>query len=316
MFSDALKNKYKFKDFDHFEEMISLAGQIEHSQMDCGIFSGELTQIICGPVIIHRHKMNRKILQNGIGVSGFTTFLLTDNLEEDLYWRKKKLDGNTLGILRENMEHSCITTVNFSGISITIENAYLDTFVASFGYHYFFKTIKTKETLVIDREDAQKIRQLVMSLCNYEIEDSKIVTSHLTKIIIEAILSSHSNINDKIGLSRGKIFYKAKEIIHDNFENPINVPSLIKELGTSERNLRYAFNQHAGVSPKKYINYYRLNKVRKLIIAGKIEKIVDAAHQIGFWHTGKFAADYRMLFGEYPSQTKKSAKSSYNNFLM
>jgi len=23
-----------------------------------------------------------------------------------------------------------------------------------------------------------------------------------------------------------------------------------------------------------------------------------------------------MLFGEYPSQTKKSAKSSYNNFLM
>ena len=85
MFSDALKTKYKFKDFDHFEEMISLAGLLEHSQMDCGIFSGELTQIICGPVIIHRHRMNRKILQNGIGASGFTTFLLTDNLEEELF---------------------------------------------------------------------------------------------------------------------------------------------------------------------------------------------------------------------------------------
>ena len=34
MFSDALKNKYLFKDFDHFEEMISLAGLLEHSQMD------------------------------------------------------------------------------------------------------------------------------------------------------------------------------------------------------------------------------------------------------------------------------------------
>ena len=314
MLSNALKNEYKFKDFSHFEEMISLTGHIEHSQMDCGIFSGELTQIICGPVIIHWHRMNRKILQNGNGISGFTTFLLIDNLEEDLYWRKKKLNGNTLGILRPNMEHNCITPVNFSAISITIENAYLEKFVLLFGYEQFFRAIKTKETLVIDIEKAQKIRQLVTSLCKYEIIDAKIVSSHLTKLIIEAILSSHSDGSYKVGLSRGKIFEQAKEIIHNNFENPISVPSLVKELGTSERNLRYSFKQHAGISPKKYINYYRLNRARKLIAGGKIEKIVDASHEIGFWHTGKFAADYRRLFGEYPSQTKQSATSSYHKF--
>ena len=184
------------------------------------------------------------------------------------------------------------------------------------GYEYFFKTIKNNETLTIDKKVARKIRQLVMDLWTYEIIDSEIVISHLTKLIVEAILSSNSNGNYKVGLGRGKVFEHAKEIIHNNFESPLSVPSLIKVLGTSERNLRYAFKQHAGISPKKYINYYRLNKARKLINAGEIEKIVDAAHQIGFWHTGKFAADYRMLFGEYPSQTKKSAKSSYNNFLM
>ena len=316
MNNQILRNQYKFKDFNHFEEMIGLTGRIEHVQMDCGVFYGVLSQIICGPLVIHRHRMNRKILQTGIGASGFTTFLLTDDLEEDLYWRKKKLNGNIIGILKSNMEHSCVTPVNFSGISVTIENNFLDKFVTSSGYQYFFKTIKNDETFNIDRKDARKIRQLVMNLWSYEIIDTEIVSPHLTKLIIESILSSHSNVSRRVGLSRGKVFEKAKEIIHDNFENPINVPSLLKELGTSERNLRYAFNQHAGVSPRKYINYYRLNKARKLIITGKIEKIVDAAHQIGFWHTGKFAADYRMLFGEYPSQTKKSAKSSYNNFLI
>jgi len=308
MMSNALKNHYKFNDFDHFEEMMSISGKVEHSQMDCGIFSGELTQIICGPVIIHRHKMNRKILQNGIGASGFTTFLLTDNLEEDLYWRKKKLNGNTLGILRENMEHSCVTTANFLGISITIENGFLDRFVSSMGYLHFFKTIKNNETLNIDRKDAIMIRQLVINICKHEIKDTEIITFYIPKIIIEAILSSNSNAKNKIGLGRGIVFEKAKKLIHDNLENPINVQSLINELGTSERNLRYAFNQHAGISPKKYINYCRLNKARKLIIAGKFEKIVESAHQIGFWHSGKFASDYKLLFGEYPSETNRSGK--------
>ena len=94
MMNSALKNQIKFTGFDHFEEMMSISNLVEHSQMDCGIFSGELTQVICGPVIIHKHSMNRKLLQNGIGASGFTTFLLTDNLKEDLYWRKKELNGN------------------------------------------------------------------------------------------------------------------------------------------------------------------------------------------------------------------------------
>lgn len=308
MMNNALKSTFKFNGFDHFEQMMSISNLVEHSQMDCGIFRGELTQVICGPVIIHRHRMNRKLLQNGIGASGFTTFLLTDNLEEDLYWRKKKLNGNTLGILRDNMEHSCITTVNFSGVSVTFENIFLDRFVSSEGYLNFFKTIKNNETLKIDKKDAHMIRQLVKNLCKYEIKDTEIITSDLPKLIIETVLSSDSNTKHKPGLGRAIVFEKAKKLIHDNVENPINVQLLLNELGTSERNLRYAFNQHAGISPKKYINYYRLNKARQLIVSGKFEKIVESAHQIGFWHSGKFASDYKLLFGEYPSETNRFSK--------
>lgn len=31
--------------------------------------------------------------------------------------------------------------------------------------------------------------------------------------------------------------------------------------------------------------------------------INEAAQRWGFWHAGEFAADYRLLFGELPSQT-------------
>jgi AraC family ethanolamine operon transcriptional activator len=59
-----------------------------------------------------------------------------------------------------------------------------------------------------------------------------------------------------------------------------------------------------GVTPKAYINALRLNAVRKLLkLSTGNERVVDAANAWGFWHMGKFAADYRKLFGENPSQT-------------
>ena len=36
-----------------------------------------------------------------------------------------------------------------------------------------------------------------------------------------------------------------------------------------------------------------------------IIEINDIAHNLGFWHMGQFAADYRKLFGELPSMTLK-----------
>ncbi|NOR23809.1 MAG: helix-turn-helix domain-containing protein [Desulforhopalus sp.] len=32
-------------------------------------------------------------------------------------------------------------------------------------------------------------------------------------------------------------------------------------------------------------------------------KVIDVSNVWGFWHMGQFAADYRNLFGELPSET-------------
>jgi AraC family ethanolamine operon transcriptional activator len=74
----------------------------------------------------------------------------------------------------------------------------------------------------------------------------------------------------------------------------------------SERTLRYAFQEHFGVSPKTYLSVYRLNKVRKELRNDHLAsiKISDIANQWGFWHIGQFAADYRKLLGGLPSETR------------
>ena len=91
--------------------------------------------------------------------------------------------------------------------------------------------------------------------------------------------------------------------MHENIENPISILQICQEIGVSERNLRYAFKDQTGLSPKKYLQSYKLNQVRRILKSGNFEKIVNVSHQFGYWHTGQFAADYKKLFGELPSDT-------------
>ena len=98
--------------------------------------------------------------------------------------------------------------------------------------------------------------------------------------------------------------------IHD----PITVSDLCKIIGVSERTLQYAFLEQFGISPKTYLQARRLNAVRKeLRIADPSSlNVNEVAHRWGFWHMGQFAADYKNLFGELPSETlqKQRIKNS------
>jgi AraC family ethanolamine operon transcriptional activator len=55
-----------------------------------------------------------------------------------------------------------------------------------------------------------------------------------------------------------------------------------------------------------YFRAVRLNAVRQELKTAKDAATVhEVAQSWGFWHGGEFAAAYRRLFGELPSQTLK-----------
>ena len=102
----------------------------------------------------------------------------------------------------------------------------------------------------------------------------------------------------------------------DHAAKPPTVLDICQAVGVSKRTLEYAFLEYFGVSPKSYLQAYRLNGVRKTLREsdpGSI-KIADVANRWGFWHMGQFARDYYKLFGELPSETLKYStrnKKSY-----
>lgn len=76
----------------------------------------------------------------------------------------------------------------------------------------------------------------------------------------------------------------------------------------SERRLRVAFNAVYNMAPKRFFHLWGLNEAhRRLTETDKgRDTVTDVAMDLGFAHLGRFAAQYRYLYGEAPSSTLTS----------
>jgi len=106
---------------------------------------------------------------------------------------------------------------------------------------------------------------------------------------------------------RAAALKRALLLIDNPHQAPLRVAELCKAVGASWATLERAFADEFGVSPKVYIQSSRLAFVRQQLIKSEPGTLIaGVANRWGFWHLGRFAADYRRQFGELPSQTLQS----------
>jgi AraC family ethanolamine operon transcriptional activator len=93
-----------------------------------------------------------------------------------------------------------------------------------------------------------------------------------------------------------------------HIDEPISLQNLSDACGFRPRSLINAFEAFTGVSPMAYLKALRLNGVRNALRVAERERvrIIDVAMDWGFDHMGHFAADYRAMFGERPSETSRA----------
>jgi AraC family ethanolamine operon transcriptional activator len=104
--------------------------------------------------------------------------------------------------------------------------------------------------------------------------------------------------------NRARVVRRAEDYMRAHLGGRLSVLDLCRELAVSERTLHYAFQEVRGLSPMAYFQAVRLNAVRQeLRTAADTVTVHEIAQRWGFYHPGEFAAAYRRLFGELPSQT-------------
>lgn len=84
---------------------------------------------------------------------------------------------------------------------------------------------------------------------------------------------------------------------------PVTLEDVAAAAGAPVRTLQRAFRDATGEPPMTWLRNLRLDTARQLLLAGAETRVTDAALAAGFGHLGKFAAAYRLRFGESPSET-------------
>ena len=100
---------------------------------------------------------------------------------------------------------------------------------------------------------------------------------------------------------------RAVQYMRSHASEPIGVVDICQAVGVHSRVLQYCFNEVFGVTPVAYLRCLRLHQVRREIKESPNESLGDIAARWGIWHLGRFASDYRRLFGELPSTTARNA---------
>jgi transcriptional regulator GlxA family with amidase domain len=99
-----------------------------------------------------------------------------------------------------------------------------------------------------------------------------------------------------------------EQVARANIGTLVHVADLSRIAGLNQRTLSRAFREVRGIGPHQFLQYLRLNEVKR-VLSSEEGTITQAAMRFGFREVGKFGVLYRKAFGESPSETRRRIRS-------
>lgn len=322
----AVTADYRFGDVESFEA--SFRGlDLDLRQLDCGSFRGYLRVVSTPCIVLSECALNRKIEQHGAPQSGYWTFGIPIGDGFRMRWRGKEVDSEGLTVFRPDEEIDCKSDARFHAFAVMVPERRLVDAAERHGVSSIDELIGHDNVLRLPKPSLAALRERLSGILEAASANSRLLAApaFLTEIeddfcdrLFDETSQARQCESRPMARVRSNALRKALAIIHERSDDPIQVADLERLCEISSRTLRYAFLEEFGVPPKQYLLAFRLNQVRRRLVeeGPRRGRISDAANDGGFWHMGEFAALYRRMFAELPSQTihKKPVRFSGSDY--
>lgn len=291
----------------------------DYEQLSAGVFHGTLEEIWFGNIQFFRERTNQVVHQTGQAWEGSRTVGLAVGLGNDGFFSDRPLQPNSLFTLGDGGELNFRTPQHFDLLAVTADA----TSLREYGEQVW--QIDTEERMpragliTPPGEATDALRQFLLSLLstlegnpkllNYAPIRKGIEQEIFNKLICTLNEAPKQQPAPEPG-SRHRIVAQAKRYVNDHIDEPVSVADLCTALKISRRTLQYSFQVVLNVNPVAWLRATRLNSARRSLKMARDDSratVADIAARWGFWHLSHFAADYKQMFGELPSQTLRQA---------
>jgi len=160
------------------------------------------------------------------------------------------------------------------------------------------------KTVIVSGYDDFKLARTALehNVKNYLLKpiNSDEVTRTLQKLE-RTLLAEKNEISTEQNVRPSDIIENIKTYIKHNFDKPISFTEIANQYNFSQAYLTKMFKEQTGILPKKYLNDYRINHARKLLVDSNIS-IKDIALRVGFEDQFHFSKNFKNTVGVSPHQ--------------
>ena len=307
--------------FSNPEQFAEVAGNSDHDwqQLDHGRFEAKLFQVASTDTTTERIAFNRRFAQRGSSPSGMLTFGLIGRTVGKIGWCRQRVSTEDLLLFSPGGDNESVSGPGFRGSKMSYSEEHLEQIAADLELplnldRYREGGIAIKIDPAAAEDLRRRLRQVEHAVTKCSGDAGRRWIRHelhheIPVRLLRILAADPPETSSRIGGFKARAARMARDYIDAHAADAPAIRDVGRAAGISWRSLDYAFREVFGVTSKQYLQASRLGCVRKeLCRNGPAVKITDVAAEWGFWHMGKFAADYRRQFGELPSETLRRTR--------
>jgi AraC family ethanolamine operon transcriptional activator len=286
-----------------------------YDQLTSGPFVGEFEAFHFGSVQIFREFMNQSVFESGAPQTGTHNIAAFAELDGEGWINGQAVLPGSLLFVRDSEGFDFRTPRRHIVLAATVDCARLSEYAWQVERREIDLSHRCPAEFVPARAAAYRsfLATLFLALRAAPVMlDSLPLRRALEDAIYSAVLIALGETDCDCQLSatvrtRRGIVEEARAHVFAHPEEPPSVADLCRRLGISRRTLHTSFQEVLDLNPVKFLRVMRLNGVRRALRQAGPQRgtVGDIAARWGFWHLSHFAADYREMFGELPSETLK-----------
>ena len=304
--------------FDDIDALNEASGgwNFDLRQLSRGSANLHLMQIWSENTFLLKTSYDQKVHQQGVTPSDMTTFGFIGSHAPDAEFCGYKANGSTIECFEQSGSYECMSPAGFDafGVSMTtnriqelgeiLELRHLEKLLDGHAHVFDVGTSANNAVWTLSRQIVDNTR------CNQNGALDSLLSKQMNDelpLLVLSVLSGNTSTNTSSSISaRNAARKRALEYMHQHVKENPSISEICKQIGCSWRLLDYAFTDYFGVTPIAYLKLMRLDGLRRSLRKADADStITDAALNWGFTHFGKLAKDYRLQFGELPSETLK-----------
>jgi AraC-like DNA-binding protein len=304
----------RFGDFDELSESF-VDFDADYLQMGTGPVRAEVSRVQLDRVVVLRgDEESPQYVVNSTNGRGAATLLLLAVPSCDTFWLGSRAHERTVISYEPGAEHVGRSSGPMSWMTIHYAPAALERQQLALGLPV---APALTGSLTPGTEAVADLRRVAAEAIEVASDPSALEVPELRRSLEESILTAAVRVassapqRSAAWISRERAVRRAFEVLESRSREPLYLAELCEAAAVSERTLRNAFQHLYGVSPIRFLHMRRLALARRALLDADParDRVSPIATRFGFTNLGRFAVEFRQLFGVSPSELLRGSRS-------